>query len=119
MPVTNIKVSTRLAALWSVRFRSNMGIHGGGVVLIENSKILGGDSAFTYIGQLQANRKKMIANMRVAKYAAGAPSIFGMDHFEVELTGQPDENQINFEGFIVGLPSHAISVDMVRRAELP
>jgi hypothetical protein len=96
-----------------------MGIHGGGVVIIEDSKILGGDSAFTYIGQWQADRKQMIANMRIAKYAAGAPSIFGLDHFEVELTGQPNENQINFEGFIVGSPQQSILVDMVRRAELP
>jgi hypothetical protein len=108
-----------LAALWSVRFSSDLGIHRGGVVVIEDGKILGGDSGFTYIGQLRTKRRQMIANMRVAKYVVGAPPIFGMDNFEVELTAQPDENQMSFTGFVVGLPQSTISIDMVRRAELP
>ena len=107
------------AALWSVRFSSDMGIHRGGVVVIGDGKILGGDSGFTYVGHLRTDREQVTANMRVAKYVVGAPPIFGMDNFEVELTGQTNEHQISFTGFIVGSPQSGISVDMVRRAELP
>jgi len=119
MPLTQNKISERLEALWSVRFSSNMGIHGGGVVVIENGKILGGETGYTYIGSMRANRERVIAKVRVSKYMAEAPSIFGMDHFEMELTGRPDESQIRFDGFIVGSPQHDISIDLVRRVELP
>jgi hypothetical protein len=109
----------QLAALWSVRFQSNMGIHGGGVVVIDDGRILGGESGYTYIGSLRKDRKQVIARVRVSKYITEARPIFGMDHFEMELTGRPDENQMRFEGFIIGSPDHDIAVDMVRRAELP
>ena len=105
-------------ALWSLRFSSDMGIHRGGIVVIEDGKILGGDSGFTYVGRLRTERSRMIANLRVAKYLVGAPPIFGMDNFEAELSAQPDEHQLSFTGFIVGSPGNSIAVDMVRRVEL-
>ena len=119
MPLARDRISEQLEALWSVRFSSNMGIHGGGVVVIENGKILGGETGYTYIGSMRAERERVIARVRVSKYMAEAPSIFGMDHFEMELSGRADESQIRFEGFIVGSPRHDISIDLVRRVELP
>src|SRR5882672_7406653 len=50
------RASMRLEALWSVRFSSHKGIHGGGVVVIENGKILGGETGYTYIGSMHADR---------------------------------------------------------------
>jgi len=113
------KASMRLEALWSVRFSSHKGIHGGGVVVIENGKILGGETGYTYIGSMHTDREQVIAKVRVSKYMPEAPSIFGMDHFDMELTGRPDESQIRFDGFVVGSPQHDISIDMIRRVELP
>jgi hypothetical protein len=119
MPQAQNKIAEKLEALWSVRFSSNMGIHGGGVVVIENGKILGGETGYTYIGSMRADRERVIARMKVSKYMAEAAPIFGMDHFEMELTGRPHESQIRFDGFVVGSPQHDISIDLVRRVELP
>lgn len=106
------------AGLWSLRFSSDMGIHRGGIVVIEGGKILGGDSGFTYVGHLRTQQQRMVATLRVTKYVLGAPPIFGMDDFEAELTAQPDENQLCFTGFIVGTPRASIAIDMIRRVEL-
>jgi len=120
MPViTREAEQLQLAALWSVRFRSHMGIHGGGIVVIDDGKIFGGESGYVYLGSLRTERKQVVAKVRVTKYMTEARSIFGMEHFEMELTGRPDENHLRFEGFIVGSPARDISIDMVRRAELP
>jgi len=108
-----------LAALWSLRFQSNRGIHGGGVVVVHNGKILGGETGYIYIGSLRKDRGQLAVRMRVSKYVTGVKSILGLDHFHMELTGPPDGNQIRLDGFIVGTPQQDISIDMVRRAELP
>jgi len=96
-----------------------MGIHGGGVVVVHNGKILGGETGYTYIGSLRKDRGQLAVRMRVSKYVTGVQSILGLDHFDMELTGPPDGNQIRLDGFIVGTPQQDISIDMVRRAELP
>lgn len=88
-------------------------------MVIENGKILGGETGYTYIGSMHTDREQVIAKVRVSKYMPEAPSIFGMDHFDMELTGRPDESQIRFDGFVVGSPQHDISIDMIRRVELP
>jgi len=96
-----------------------MGIHGGGVAVVDNGKILGGEMGYTYIGSLRKDRGHLVVRMRVSKYVTGIQSILGLDHFEMELTGPPDRNQIRLDGFIVATPQKDISIDMVRRAELP
>ena len=72
-----------------------------GVELLSNvcrhrqALILGGETGYTYIGSMHTDREQVIAKVRVSKYMPEAPSIFGMDHFDMELTGRSDESRIS------------------------
>ncbi|MCY1196946.1 T3SS negative regulator,GrlR [compost metagenome] len=116
-----------IEALWSVTFVSTTGQQlnaGNGVVVLETGRVLGGDSAFTYIGHYSANPKTDLleAEIRVRKYGeTPMQSVFGpMNDFHLVLTGKPlSHNAIRFEGHIKEHPQLQIVIAAQRQAELP
>lgn len=112
-----------IEALWSVEFLSNMGSHGMGVVVIETGRVLGGDSAFLYVGDVQVeNGKTVHANIKVTKYnfKTDMESVFGpLKEFTLKVQGPLHDTQIVFAGHVAERPDMRIQVRAVRRAELP
>lgn len=109
-----------MEALWSVNFSSNLGTHGGGVIVIDNGRVLGGDSGYTYVGSVRFEKESINCKIHVAKYMPGASSIFGLDNFDLDLVGgRYEETQFRLNGHIVGSTDKRIAIDLIRRAELP
>jgi T3SS negative regulator,GrlR len=68
-------------------FRTSRG-EGTGIVHLANGKISGGDSIFAYSGSYQVDDDRITAALTTRRYAAGPPTVFGIDEVEVRLTGR-------------------------------
>jgi hypothetical protein len=64
--------------------------HGEGTcnVHLANGKISGGDSFFTYSGSYQVDDDRFTAVLTTKRYAAGPPTVFGLDEVEIRLEGK-------------------------------
>ena len=108
-----------IEALWSVEFISSLQGASAGVAVFETGKVLGGDSAFTYIGTYQISAGMLKAEVAVTKYSAGV-SVFGdLQKFTLRLEGAPKHDTFDVQGYVVENPNLKIGVRLTRRAELP
>lgn len=109
-----------IEALWSVEFVSNVEGVGAGVAVFETGRVLGGDSAFTYIGTYKSNSGALEAEIVVSKYHNNGFSVFGdLQKFTLHLTGIPKHDTFDVQGHVVENPTLKIVVRLTRRAELP
>jgi len=68
-------------------FRTSRG-EGTCNVHLANGKISGGDSFFTYSGSYQTDDDRFTAVLTTKRYAAGPPTVFGLDEVEIRLEGK-------------------------------
>jgi T3SS negative regulator,GrlR len=111
---------SKIDGLWSVEFHSNSQNMGGGVVMINQDQILGGDSVFTYTGTLTKENNVLHANIEVSKHwHLPSPSIFGaIDHFNLKLSGNSDPNSLVLSGYVAEDPNQRISIKATHKADL-
>lgn len=67
-------------------FRTSRG-QGTGVVDLNEGRISGSDSFFTYGGSYCIEEERFSAVLTVRRHADGQPSVFGLDEAEVYLSG--------------------------------
>ena len=111
-----------LEALWSVEFDSNLATIGAGIAVFETGRVLGGDSAFMYVGSYEVRNETATARIKCTKYSTigNMQSIFGpLNKFHLELSGKPDEKAMTLTGHVVENPALKITIKAIRRAELP
>lgn len=113
-----------LEALWSVEFQSSLGAMGGGIVVLETGRVLGGDVQYTYIGnyKISPDGKTIDADVEVKKYGnvPGIVSVFGPAQlFSLKLSGTPAPNNMTLSGHVAGQPHLKIDIRFSRQAELP
>ena len=111
-----------IEALWSAEFRdSNNQMFGSGIVVFENGKVLGGDSAFTFVGNYFIKDGIGHATIRVKRYSntINMQSISGLDDYVLDAIGAIDREHMIFNGTSKSAPGFTLNIDMVRRAELP
>jgi hypothetical protein len=116
-----------MQGFWTVNFsHPNSGTAGGGVIAIQNQRILGGDSSYMYQGTLQVNGNVVTGNIEVTRHSSFmSPSIFGgTENFHLNLSGTMGDEKLDpsqrldLEGYMVENPSLKIRVNGVRRADL-
>jgi hypothetical protein len=67
-----------IEALWTVRFASNLGSSGGGVIIFETDRLFGGDPDYTYVGKYDSSDGKHIsADLEITNYSGNLNSVFG------------------------------------------
>ena len=111
-----------LEALWSVEFGSNLGLIGAGVAVFETGRILGGDSAFMYVGNYKTVNGTVQANIHVTRYnnISQMQSIFGpLTSFHLSVSGKADQQSMVLTGTVVEQPQLQITIQATRRVELP
>lgn len=117
-----------IEALWSVTFASNVQLlpgqssTGGGIVVFETGRVLGGDPWATYTGKFRfrPGSSMLDAEVEVKMYREGGLSVFGpLSHFNLKLAGNYSRDRFVVEGSLVEHPEQRIAVEFVRRAELP
>jgi hypothetical protein len=60
---------------------------GTGILLLANGKITGGDSILTYSGSYEVEEDRFTAVVSTRRYAAGQPTLFGIDEVQIEVAG--------------------------------
>ncbi len=92
-----------LNGFWSVTFSTNADI-GAGVVTILNGDAMGGDSGFTYIGNIGAGENGAVSGeLQVSRHSTFLdPVIPGMDHYTLVVSGSASNDQLNLIGAVKG-----------------
>jgi hypothetical protein len=91
-----------MVGLWTFQFAGLQGFGSGVVPLTEDGQVLGGDSAFTYIGTYTRNGRSLAATMHVKRYSTDIPGVLGRDEFDMNLTGTLQGNIIVVQGAAPG-----------------
>ena len=114
-----------LEALWTVSFASNVMVgpttgFGTGVVVFQDGRIFGGDSAMVYTGNYEIVSGQIQANVHVETHAVypGIGSTVGLPTFDLKVTGTPARDRIILSGYVVQDPNRKITITAVRRAEV-
>ena len=92
-----------LDGFWTVYFEFN-GNSGSGVITIANGKASGGDSSFTYKGELKSSPEgKVKGQLNIDKYnEIQGPLIPGMYNYSLYITGHINGDRLNLKGRVIG-----------------
>lgn len=109
-----------IEGFWTVEFVATVSYAGGVAVLIEG-QVLGGDSSYMYTGNYALDGTQMKATIDATPFVKGAQSVFGHPgvRFQLDLQGHVANGVIEAEGHIVGQKALAIRMRLTKRAELP
>jgi hypothetical protein len=85
-------VAMALDGLWTVDF----GAMGGGVIVLKNGEILGGDSSRVYVGMFTEEGTKLKGQLRINWYAGERNTLWGdqAEKIDTTLTGDASGNTI-------------------------
>ncbi|MFH1994185.1 MAG: GrlR family regulatory protein [Nitrospinota bacterium] len=105
--------------LWTVEFVSTINRYGKGVLVINGSRLLGGDNGYYYSGTCKISNNNFEAKITVIKYDTGSISVFGnIDHFELMLNGKIDENRFDAIATIANNEKAKMSVVGTKKEDL-
>ena len=105
--------------LWTVEFSSTINRYGRGVLVINDGRLLGGDDGYYYSGTCEITDNSINATLTVIKYDPHSISVFGnINHFELILSGEIDENQFNAVGTITNNPQAQMRVVGTKKEDL-
>ena len=93
---------------------------GGGVVLLQDGHVLGGDSAYYYEGTFTERENQLNARIDVRVFLQGVQSVFGIaPPFALNITGTFANGEVTGAASLVGNDGARMRFRMVRRAEIP
>lgn len=106
--------------LWVVQFAGMEG-KDGGVVVLTKGQVLGGDSAFTYIGTYQVSEHGFQASVLVQNFNPRVGNVLGISgDFTLNLKVTTAGNGIlEGEGSTPAAPGFGLKVRLTRRAKMP
>jgi hypothetical protein len=114
-------VAPGIDGFWTAEFGSNEGMFGGGVVIFQDGKVVGGDATHFYIGEYSAQETSFQATLKVSAFIPGAESVFrtvGSD-LTLDLVGSMvSETQAIAQGAVRGAPSFTFGARLTKR-DLP
>ena len=89
--------------LYKVEFATQRGA-GAGVVVLNNGKVQGGDSALSYDGTYVEDGNTFAANVTTRRHTQGMPSVFGVDNVEIKIEGQIAGDKAALLGSVPTMP---------------
>lgn len=98
--------------IFEVNFRSSTHDFGGGLIVIKDGSVNGGDAHFLYRGTFSESGGTAKAVINVDKWKSGNTSIVNIDHFQIEFTGSIDfdAGALNLSGHVSNNPTLVIAV---------
>jgi hypothetical protein len=105
--------------LWTAEFGSSTGIFGGGVAVLQNGKVLGGDGGYFYLGDYRLQDRVFHAKIEVRPFIANYQSVFKTSNqpFTLELDGSlVDDNHITAQGRAKEMPHVSFGARLTRQA---
>jgi hypothetical protein len=95
--------------LWSVEFQ--------GILILENGRILGGDTNFTFKGRYAVKDGQFICKVKVKKYNTFLKTILP-DNYIVSLHGDYEKDKLNLTGNSDINKELLINAECIKRANL-
>jgi hypothetical protein len=103
---------------WTAEFGTNSGMFGGGVAILQDGKLRGGDSFYYYVGEYDLSGRTFKATLRISPFIAGAKSVFGTVNQELtlELVGSLiDDGRVIAQGHAREIPGQNFAVKLTKR----
>ncbi|OPY95760.1 hypothetical protein A5906_07265 [Bradyrhizobium sacchari] len=94
--------------LYSASFKTPFG-EGGGVVMLLNGQLSGGDSSMYYVGTYAVSGDKFTAEVKTARHHQGPVSVFGKDQVTIRLTGTISGDSLQANGSAAEAPGVGFS----------
>ena len=80
----------------------------------------GGDAQYFYVGDCKIKEGLLYATAEITHYAGTPSSVFGISSkFKIAISGTANREKFSLYGHLVESPQSTITVNFVRRAELP
>ena len=111
-----------IEALWSLEFKTSDNYEGAGIVVFDTGRILGGDSAFIFVGNYEVSQGVVKGEVNVSRYSdkSGLVSAFpGLNDFNLVISGDFDPRKMTLHGQVKEDASRHVTLTCVRRAEFP
>jgi len=108
----------QLDGLWTAEFGSSVGVSGGGVVVFQGGRILGGDNAYLYEGNFNVDGRNFSATLRVLPFIEGAESVFRTigKNLTLQLTGElTSDGRAIGQGYPLEMPTLKFGVKLTKR----
>ena len=111
-------------ALWAVNFGDvyGPGQHNGGVVVLETSRIFGGDSCFYYVGKYDISDYRLTAQVKVTHFNGPNETAFGTSEsgpYEIQFEGVLLNDSVVGEMWKSDQPNHPVPITLTRLENLP
>jgi hypothetical protein len=103
---------------YAVWFKTPGG-EGTGIIFLVNGKIAGGDSVLSYSGRYEVNEDRFTATLSTKRFAAGHPSLFGIDEIELKLTGHVNGMTASCSGKAEQVPELPFRATLIRVQDQP
>jgi hypothetical protein len=103
---------------YSVWFKTLLG-QGTGVVVLANGNVTGGDTVFGYIGTYFENGDEFSAYVSTRRHTQGHASVFGIDEFDLTLTGKSTITTASCTGRSKQLPDLTFEAVFIRIEDQP
>lgn len=95
--------------IYEVRFKSNRPDSGGGLVVIKDGAVNGGDANYLYQGKVPTASGKFAEQFKVSMWRPGNTNVTGHDNFTLDATGE-----INYEKGTISLTGSVVGDSRVR-----
>jgi hypothetical protein len=105
--------------LWTLEFGSSVGMFGGGVVVFDNGKVMGGDAGYFYLGEYKLTGNSFEATIEVAPFIEGYESAFKTvgQRLTLKLVGSVvDATHAIAQGSPAGMPNLKLGVKLTKRS---
>lgn len=104
--------------LWIVQFHGPQGT-GGGVVVLTNGRVLGGDSGFSYEGTYEVKDELFKAKVSVKNFDPAVPNVLGVPSpFDLIIDARMQRDAINGTGALANAPDSKIVVRLTKSVPL-
>lgn len=107
--------------LWTAEFGSSAGVFGGGVAVLRNGKVFGGDGGYFYLGEYTLTGNLFHASLEVIPFIQNYMSVFQTadKRFTLDLNGSLlDDNILKAQGHAREMPSMTFGVKLIKRAQI-
>jgi len=107
-----------LEGLWIVQYEGLQG-NGGGVAVLINGKILGGDTGYVYEGTYTVKDHTLRTSVHVSNFLPEVPSVLGVvGDFDLQMEARINGNVIQGTMSLVGNPALSIAVRLTKKSGL-
>lgn len=110
--------------IYSAEFRSNQGLDGRGIVIVDKeNKMHGGDADYIYRGKFRlddsSGSTRISVTVDVSNYSGNPNSVFGqLKQYRVELTGVMTSTGFTLAGHVHNQPQMNASIVATKQADL-